>query len=592
MESSSSIKARAIKRISRDLLEFNTSPIEGLGICIPNDSTPFELRANILILDGIYKDILLHLIMTIPENYPMKAPKMIIAPGQEFDNNFHHHVFPDFVTKGFTICTDLLDHGFFEQGQETGWTPAYTLSTILMQMQIFFSKDHDLTHVPSEEKIKNLKGQLKGFKVNIQTNNGIIVHSFENPYPKISKKEIVKDITDNNKMNEEINTEKKKEISPEEILLKKRSALEKLTCFLTKCNPEDGESILGYPMNLKRDNFGRIQIVPILEVLSYEGYMFQLMNNPDNVMDPKKFDSISLRTAMGCEYNYWFPMYTNERLYQKHRQHVLNAFSVLKFGIEGKSDYDFELSHILNIFPCLMNKMIVNIQQGVLFESVNAIEAYCHFLRFFIRLLEEFPILQKIIDRKVADVLKDSSRRNKKNLGDMGEFLILLAFSTGSFKNLEIWEVLITEYISRQFYWVIDKVEKKQDFFVKDGHKMRKSYSDFFTHLDEKQMNEFYRASKISNNLLLFNFCASEKFLSNRKVFVEKIEQNYGVIEEKEVQEFIKETNRLKEKINSYKDLLSFVGLEGFSKNQESLRYFFKEAWKNSMEQMYNKHYQ
>ena len=591
MESSSSIKVRAIKRISRDLLEFNTSPIEGLGICIPNDSTPFELRANILILDGIYKDILLHLIMTIPENYPMKAPKMIIAPGQEFDHNFHHHVFPDFVTKGFTICTDLLDHGFFEQGQETGWTPAYTLSTILMQMQIFFSKDHDLTHVPSEEKIKNLKEQLKGFKVNIQTNNGIIVHSFENPYPKISKKEIAKEITDNNKMDEEINTEKQKEISPEEILLKKRFALERLTCFLTKCNPEDGESILGYPMNLKRDNFGRIQIVPILEVLSYEGYMFQLMNNPDNVMDPKKFDSISLRTAMGCEYNYWFPMYTNERLYQKHRQHVLNAFSVLKFGIEGKSEYDFELSHILNIFPRLMNKMIVSIQQGVLFESINAIEAYCHFLRFFIRLLEEFPILQKIIDRKVADVLKDSSRRNKKNLGDMGEFLILLAFSTGSFKNLEIWEVLITEYISRQFYWVIDKVEKKQDFFVKDGHKMRKSYSDFFTHLDEKQMNEFYRASKISNNLLLFNFCASEKFLSNRKVFVEKIEQNYGVIEEKEVQEFLKETNRLKETINSYKDLLSFVGLKDYSKNQESLSYFFQEAWKNSMEQMYNKNY-
>jgi len=126
------IKAKSIKRIYRDLLELEALPIEGLGVCIPDQNNPFELRANILILDGIYKGILLHLIMLIPENYPSKAPKMFIAPGQDFTHNFHLHVFPDHQSQGQTICIDLLDHGFFSPGEKTGWTPAYTLSTILM----------------------------------------------------------------------------------------------------------------------------------------------------------------------------------------------------------------------------------------------------------------------------------------------------------------------------------------------------------------------------------------------------------------------------------------------------------------------------
>ena len=140
--------AKAIKRITRDLNEITKYPIEGLGLCMPDSSNPFKLRANILILDGIYKDILLHMVMTIPETYPLKAPKMHIVSGQDFDNRFHEHVFP--ASDGYTICIDLLDHGFyFDKQAKCGWTPAYTLSTILMQLQVFFSKDYDLPSPPS-----------------------------------------------------------------------------------------------------------------------------------------------------------------------------------------------------------------------------------------------------------------------------------------------------------------------------------------------------------------------------------------------------------------------------------------------------------
>jgi len=109
--------------------------------------------------------------------------------------------------------------------------------------------------------------------------------------------------------------------------------------------------------------------------------------------------------------------------------------------------------------------------------------------------------------------------------------------------------------------------------------------------MDKFDLKEFYRASKVSNNLFLFNYCASEKFLANKKEFVSKIEKNFGVIEEKEVEEFIWQTNKAKENINTYEELFNYVGLRDLAKNTSSLQYVFKDAWKNSVQQKYNRHY-
>ena len=76
MESKQKIKS--ISRIYKDLKEIENNPIEGLSICIPDENNPFSLHCNIIILSGIYQDIMLHLEMKIPDIYPLKSPKMIL----------------------------------------------------------------------------------------------------------------------------------------------------------------------------------------------------------------------------------------------------------------------------------------------------------------------------------------------------------------------------------------------------------------------------------------------------------------------------------------------------------------------------------
>jgi hypothetical protein len=65
---------------------------------------------------------------------PTNPPKILIFPGQNFDGQYHHHVFSDH--DGFyKFCFDLLDNDFMKTDEEnTGWNPSYTISSLLIQV--------------------------------------------------------------------------------------------------------------------------------------------------------------------------------------------------------------------------------------------------------------------------------------------------------------------------------------------------------------------------------------------------------------------------------------------------------------------------
>ena len=45
--------------------------------------------------------------------------------------------------------------------------------------------------------------------------------------------------------------------------------------------------------------------------------------------------------------------------------------------------------------------------------------------------------------------MKSNNSRNKSNLGDMGEFLIILAMSSQGMNDKNVWKNLMKEYIAR-----------------------------------------------------------------------------------------------------------------------------------------------
>ena len=150
----------ALKRIANDMKDLAKCPLEGIGIApIGNESMKFVV--NIELMMGIYEGYKVQLLLIISDEYPVKPPKVLIYPGQ-MKSFVHHHVFITSYENIYgyrKMCINFLDNDFGMNTNEehSGWNPAYSISTILLQVQNFLS-DPDLPkgHFPEKKKLRNL----------------------------------------------------------------------------------------------------------------------------------------------------------------------------------------------------------------------------------------------------------------------------------------------------------------------------------------------------------------------------------------------------------------------------------------------------
>ena len=120
-----------MKRLLHDIKEIKLESLPGIKIVLDNTN----MRKMCLLLTpqtGPYSGLTLHFTATIPQNYPTDPPQ-IRSDGQIS----HPNVFGDY------ICCDILKpYGVtkYENGTFGGYTPAYPLQTVFLQMLSFFSE--------------------------------------------------------------------------------------------------------------------------------------------------------------------------------------------------------------------------------------------------------------------------------------------------------------------------------------------------------------------------------------------------------------------------------------------------------------------
>ena len=467
-------KLISLKRINKDIQEITKNPIEGIGI-IQYENDFMKYIINIQLMNGIYKGFCLQLLLTFSETYPTNPPKILLFPGQNFDQNFHHHVFNDF--NGFyKFCFDLLENDFMKTDEEhTGWNPSYTISSLLIQVQNFLC-DPDLHTLPSQEKIQNFISNMKNYKREfIDCNGNVIIHTWDSPYPKmffneekkINEKEDVKDLDKENNKNKEINEEEQKRIKEKEMKKKEELRLneikENLTCFMLKLNYiDDPEILLGYPI-VQSKGLGRvfrIELFPIPELLTYDGYMAQI-GKKDEKLD--FYFDISFKSANNEFYNYWVPIYIDKNHFEKNKQTILNSFSIIKFGAIGLKEYDFKVEHIFEVVPIILNKMIIGIFTKKSSLSEAFIKCYFQYILLFKKLTE---IYKKEFNEYVNKIIKQIENNyyniNKNIIPDIGNFLVLLLFSDIPINN-KIWNSLFEDFITRQMYWIFHGPDNEQN---------------------------------------------------------------------------------------------------------------------------------
>ena len=469
-----SFRKLAIKRITNDLKEITNCPLEGIGIASLNND-PMNYVVNIKLMTGPYEGYCIQLLLTIPDEYPIKPPKMLIYPGQTINGSYHHHIFDDYSGneyyykqnfKGF--CFDFLENRFMSTSEEhTGWNSGYTISSILLQVQQFLS-DPDLPkdHLPNKSKIdyliKSMDNYVRTFTIKEANGEKEIIHTWKNPYPKMHFTATKMGNENNNNANSDNNVTKTP--TPDgEYNKRMKEIKQNLTCYMLKNNYIDNPDLLfGYPIVQNKNVYGKdkIELYPIPELLSYEAFNAQTgnINNIDRLN--VYFEQQNLKAANNEFYNFWLPIYINRVHYEKNKDTIINSLKVIK------KENEFKPEQIFEILPIILNKMIIGMFNGKSIISSAFITCYFQYVLLFKKLIEEYEgDFIKYTTKKINLITKNDFEVNKNIVPDIGNFLMLMFYTNKELLKPEdkqkMWNVLFEEFFTRQMFWLFHGDECK-----------------------------------------------------------------------------------------------------------------------------------
>ena len=544
----------AMKRINKDIKEIIQFPIEGIGIA-PLDNDGMKYVVNIRLMTGLYAGYCVQLLLTFSDNYPSKPPKILIYPGQAIDGQYHHHIFYD-NTKDNTglrfkkFCFDLLDNDFMNTNVErSGWNPSYSISSLLLQVQNFIG-DPDLPkeHLPNKDKIEELMQSMNNYEriFEIEEGNDIrkIKHTWKNPFPEMHIKKQENEIIDINKKKEDVRIQQIKE---------------NLTCFMLKLNYiDDPEILLGYPIIQKKGKGKeKIELFPIPELLTYDGYIAQIQKQEEKL--DFYFDT-KFKSANNQFYNYWMPIYIDEKHYSKNKTTILNALSVIKYGPLGIKKHDFQTEQIFEILPIILNKMIIGMFNGQSIISSAFIMCYFHYILLFKKLCNEYENEYiKYLNNKMNMLHRCKYNIKKKIIPDIGNFLVLLFFFHKKINNKylkKMWNSLYEEFLLRQIFWMFfnegrgdkilnkiilteeemgisDKINELKKSSLKSGYLKIKDNAKFIELLNKKKLYD--KIIEIINKVDesdIIGLLSKKKNNSknNKKKIMENMDQNFNEV--------------------------------------------------------------
>lgn len=209
--SSTFLPANTTKRLAQDLKYLQENPLVNANAC-PIDDNLSQWKCCVVGAEGTsYADIPIYFVLEFTEQYPIKAPHAY------FLSSIAYHGGASLKDdKGRTVvCLDLFGNfgaihsEWGKDNQASGWSPAYNVSTILIQMQAMLASGEYLSS--SKQDIERVKRD------------------------KIDQKYIL-DVP--------------REVQKRTVV---SSSLDRIICYMSKCTLDDNE-LFGYGINVNGKN--------------------------------------------------------------------------------------------------------------------------------------------------------------------------------------------------------------------------------------------------------------------------------------------------------------------------------------------------
>jgi len=265
-----------------------------------------------------------------------------------------------------------------------------------------------------------------------------------------------------------------------------------LICFHTKVSFKD--DILGIPCNYSiNPNTQKIdKLTSTLDLISREAF----------------YEDGLRKSVWKVPFTNWIPLYINEN-------HAERAFPFLKKSLAElclKKENQFNPEMALEIFPRLMNTMVVSLMSGNLHTSIVALEGYSAFHRLLLFFVKKYPELQKKVNSIARNFCNSEENRTKDVVPSLGEFLPIVSVSDEvSWKDICMPYLL--ENFDRNALWTIKKYPYLGEIEA--------------TAINKERIEKTFDATQVSIKLLMFHVYFFKNVARPEGVSLEDVAANY-----------------------------------------------------------------
>ena len=457
----------ATRRLLKDFKEMQSCQDTTFNVsCAPLDDDLFVWHGNLSAPEGSnWEGSLYHFELRFPQNYPIQPPSLKLF--SEIDH-------PCVMSQ--SICLDLFNP---PQKDGRGWSPAYTVQSILLQLQSFLFESLPVAESDKEAKHRKNREAKLIKKANEFECSGCQHRGKINPYPPT------------------------KEANPDS-LIQTKSPLslfqEGLICFHTKLTKD--ECPLGLGLSVER--------------IARTGNMHYCNPLPD-LISLKAFNKLGIRQGFSLEkFDYWIPLHLAKADWPKTLHLAKRSLSFIKTHNAKRLHED----QVEEIMIRVVASLLIKTADLKTHPSCNMLQSLVFMHGLALALMREYPNVRTKIESRLEQFINDPEQRVKDNTPNILHVLIYLFF-TDKYTFAQVIGPYSLEQIDRQIFWLLKKIPELQNTEIKE--------------LDSSKVEVLFKSQAVSYSLVVMA-CQYLKHIKSRwnnwTVFLDYLETHSSKLPE------------------------------------------------------------
>ncbi|CAG5129686.1 unnamed protein product [Candidula unifasciata] len=480
-----------LKRFKFDQAELKKSPVANVS-AVPLENNIYEWHCNIR-----QDEIIFHLILFFPQQYPYQSPSAEFVP-----NGF---VYNSGATKqgkkGTQICLDIFSdfsdyHTEWKTKKGEGWSPAYTVQTILMNVVAFLSETQ-ASGSSSTTYVNNLN-LSKSFTC---SDCG---HCYSSPFPSLDN-EVMQGSTPVKKhsKSERTKAKGKEDLSD---LPTETEDLFQLIDYISKekfkiQKPASVQDIWGYGLAVSGTAW-RPTLTSPCEFIT--GRSFYGMEKAAGVVQSVFKEELKLFLPL-----FIHPVHGSG--IQEEFERTLRKVGKLMPKYTDKTPIE---DLVLKTIPNLLTATVVEFSKGTQHTSDNSLSGYFALHRLFLWAIDTYPGLQDKIEEQVKSFVENEDDRSKDKVPYIAEWLMLVSGSK-KYRWKDVAGAYLSESWKRNVIW-----------YVKDDVKL-----GLLDTPKEYRIKHTYDLTEIARKHLAFQACFLDVAMPagmSRKEVLKRYDDNLG----------------------------------------------------------------